>query len=422
MDPKSFYKTATIDPNNKVVVFNRIYDLYRFNEVVAPSLTGQARSIYDGVQSGATSSASRINWFGTTNVADVIGTLDQYTFSNELNNFIQRTRSNTVNVDVRDISQKKKMTFTERDIGVFSFDLASLGLVPLYEYYSPLLNRVVDSFMVRGIRYPDGKMVYFHKNIIGIPQHEIFWSIKDGAYFSPMLNAQVKGQLVEVIDDKFYHKDIPSVPEHEVDQKQKIDSKGKKVFLSTWKKSFIYFPKIDKKIPRIDLIINAAYSGAVAANTQMIYGSMAGLAIAEKLQNSGVKFRIFASIGDALNNSNNMYRFIKLKDENEPLNANGLAIILSDGRYYRYQDFLNVCTTAYELGWGESVKNGISGPINNPALIKGMFVEYLKATKDFDSGQTIVENAKIVIPTVLSDQAATDLYNRTITDIQNIIP
>lgn len=421
-DPKLFYDSKTVRPNEKVIVFDGLYKALDFINAVQPNLTGTPQSVYDNLidPTAIQRKANDVSWYGTTDSSQVTGQLNRFLFTNELDTFLNSLRSQTVRTDVRDIDQKKKMTFTELEMGVFSFDLASLGLVRVFEYYSPLLQTIVDSNLVTSFKAPSGDLLFFFKGVEGYPTHEVFYNGK-GYWESKLLGRPVNFDDVFVgSDGKDYIKGVDGIPKHEVERRQKKNNRGLPMFSSTWKKSFIYFPKSNKRLPRIDLIINAAYYSSVNAVNQMIWGTMAGITIAEKLQNSGVNFRMFIADVDEWSNRQTLYKFIKIKDEDEPLNANGLAIASADARFYRNTMFRLSVTSAFELGWGNNITSAISGTLNDTTRIKRAFIDYLKQSQDFDDADSIVEDAKIVFRTDLNEQSARNQYNTIVQQIANL--
>ena len=239
------------------------------------------------------------------------------------------------------------------------------------------------------------------------------------------MDREVSFQEAEKIEteDKieYYMPEKLKIEKHEVERRQKVDKKGNKVFSSTFKKSFIYIPKVTSQLPRIDLIINASYSYSVDALDQMIWSSMAAISIAEKLSASNVDFRIYASYPVRFNNNKKTYTFVKIKDSSEPLNINGLAIMTSDGRQFRYQQFKGYILTGADAGYGSDIGGGIGSPINDETDIKNAFIEYLKKTKNFDSSDAAVfEDSKIVFGQSLNRQSAIDKYKDVIKQISKV--
>lgn len=419
------YKKEFLDSNNAVFMFDKIYDYKdyiktRVDEL--PQLNENANRVYKQIfnESSLKSMASDPNWYGTTNIEEVKGTLDKYLFADDLNNFLDQFKDQTVSADKLDIDQKKKIVFTSQEIGIFSFDLASLGLIRVYEYYSPTLDKIVSPNFIKSYRDDNGRLIFYHIEVVGVPRHRVEVG-EDGSLFSKRLMRKLDQEEVDKEDDgdeiSYFYRGKPHIEKHEVERRQKVDKKGNKVFSSTFKKSFIYIPKVETTLPRIDLIINASYRAGVNAKTQMIWSSMAAIAVAEKLAKSNVDFRIFASY-PVENSGKTIYTFVKIKDVNEPLNINGLAVLTSDARQYRYEQFKAIIALNAEAGWGSLVNTSLGSPINDVPKIKNAFIKFLKSQQDFDSNDgDVYENSKIVFGQSLSRDSATELYDKTIKEI-----
>ena len=422
------YSKEVIAPNTTVFMFDKIYDYNDFIEektIELPQLNANAKRVFDDSVSDAAveSKARDTAWYGTKDVNSVKGKLDTFIDSNRLNSFLEQFRNQTVSFDITDIDQKKKLRFTSQEIGIFSFDLASLGLIRVYEYFSPYLNKIISGNFVRSFKNDEGQLVFYHIMVEGYPRHLL--QLKKGFLNSTRLDREVSFQEAEKIEteDKieYYMPEKPKIEKHEVERRQKVDKKGNKVFSSTFKKSFIYIPKVTSKIPRIDLIINASYSYRVNALDEMIWSSMAAISIAEKLSASNVDFRIYASYPVEFRNNKKAFTYVKIKDSSEPLNINGLAILTSDGRQFRYQQFKGYILTGADAGYGNDIPSSIGTPINNEREIKNAFIEYLKKTKNFDSSDAAVfEDSKIVFGQSLTRQAAIDKYNTVVGQISNV--
>jgi hypothetical protein len=422
------YKKEVIEPNTTVFMFDKIYEYNDFIEQKGNELANinrNAKRVFDDNTGDAyvQSTARDVTKFGTTDISKVTGKLDTFLDSNKLNQFLDQFRNQTVSFDITDIDQKKKIVFTSQEIGIFSFDLASLGLVRVYEYFSPYLNKIISPNFVRSYKNDEGQLVFYHIMVEGVPRHLL--KLKGGKLYSHRLDREVSFEEAEKIesedDIKYFMPEKPKIEKHEVERRQKVDKKGNKVFSSTFKKSFIYIPKVTTQLPRIDLIINASYGWSVSAVDQMIWSSMAAISIAEKLSASNVDFRIYASYPVKVNNNKKVYTFVKIKDSGEPLNINGIAILTSDGRQFRYQQFKGFITTAADAGYGNDIPMSIGTPIINEGDIKNAFIEYLKRTKDFDSDDAAVfDNSKIVFGQSLNRQAAVDKYNQVVQQISNV--
>ena len=422
------YRKEVVAPNTTVFMFDKIYDYNDFIEEKAielPKLSANAKRVYDSSVSDTAvkSMANDIKWYGTKDVNSVKGKLDTFLDSNRLNQFLEQFRNQTVSFDSIDIDQKKKIVFTAQEIGIFSFDLASLGLVRVYEYFSPYLNKIISGNFVRSYKNDEGQLVFYHILVEGYPRHAL--QLKKGVLHSARLDREVSFEEAEKIETEdsieYFMPEKLKIEKHEVERRQQVDKKGNKVFSSTFKKSFIYIPKVNSQLPRIDIIINASYSAYVDATEQMIWSSMAAISIAEKLSASNVDYRIYASYPVEFNGGKKTYTFVKIKDSGEPLNINGLAVMTSDARQFRFQQFKGFITTGADAGYGDNIGGGIGRPIINEADIKNAFIEYLKKTKDFDSDDAAVfEDSKLVFGQSLNRDSAINKYNDVIKQISKV--
>jgi len=422
------YRKEVVAPKTTVFMFDKINDYNDFIEEKAielPKLSANAKRVYDDSTGDAfvNSTAKDITKFGTTDVDVVKSKLNTFLDSDKLNLFLDQFRNQTVSFDATDIDQKKKIVFTSQEIGIFSFDLASLGLVRVYEYFSPYLNKIISPNFVRSYKNNEGQLIFYHIMVEGVPRHRL--DLKGGKLYSYRLDREVDFEEAEKIEDEdnieYFMPEKPKIEKHEVERRQKVDKKGNKVFSSTFKKSFIYIPKITTQLPRIDLIINASYRWGVSATDEMIWSSMAAITIAEKLANSNVDFRIYASYPVEFRNGKKAFTYVKLKDVNEPLNINGLAIMTSDGRQFRYQQFKGFILTGADAGYGNDIPSSIGSPLNDEAEIKNNFIEYLKKAQDFDSNDAeVFKESKIVFGQSLNRKAAMDKYDEVIKQISKV--
>jgi hypothetical protein len=368
------YKKIKLDNERTVFSFDKIYEYNEYVEQITNQLTGNALDVFNDTLNDnyVQRKANDIKWYGTNNANEVKGELNEFLFIDDLNRFLDEFRNSTVNFDSIDIDQKKKIVFTSQEIGIFSFDLASVGLVRVYEYYSPLLQKIVNPNFVKSYKGDDGSIIFYHVEVKEVPAHKV--EKKGSSYYSEKLKREVEPSKVYIEENNgvidFYYPTIEAIPQHDLVRKQQVSKYGKPKFASTFKKSFIHIPKINSKLPRIDLIINASYDYTVNAQTQMLWSSMAAIVVAEKLAKSGVDFRIFVAYSNSFKRNKEVYTFVKLKDTFEPLNINGLAIMTSDARLYRYKLFKGIIGTAFDAGYGSQISDGIAGVINNTQKIK----------------------------------------------------
>lgn len=423
----SYYDKKVLNPNKVVYSFDSLGDYIKFTHEIEPTMNGNARTGWDRQKASVGNSIRNIgvSWFGTTDAASVTGKKNSFLFNNELSNFLQNLRNQTVNTNIIDIDQQKKIQFTEKDIGIFSFDLASLGLIRVYEYYSPLLKRIVDNDYVRSYETGSGDMVFYHVKVDYIPRHRVRYNKNEGGYFSTVLNKLIPFTDLQVIaeDDEimYFYPEQTEIPQHDVERKQKQNEDGSYKFATTFKKSFIYVPKVNNLLPRIDLIVTSSYHGGVKAEKQMIWNVMAALSIAEKLSASNVNYRIIAAYTDRAKQDKEVYSYVKIKDENQPLDINQMAILLSDGRFFRYETFLGSFATMFDAGFNQYIDPiGISSTINGQR-VKDTYIEYLKTKSGFsDTEAAKNSNSKILFNQALSESDAINEFNRVVTQISKL--
>jgi len=421
---------SSVKPNSQTILFDSYFDYVDYINDLVPKLQGNARTVYDLTFSQTTleNDARDENWFGTTDLSQVTDDVTTFLFNSELSQELEAFDRRNTNIEQIDLEQKKKITFTAQEIGIFSFDLASLGLIPVVEYFSPLLNRIVGGDEVRSYKTGNGDVIFYHIFVAEIPQH--YLEQEKGKLFSPILNIFVNENspyvVKEIIDGKlvFIHLKMEEIPRHDVQQRQVIGDNGLPKFSSTWKKSFIYIPQIPFQLPQIDIVIQVSYRSSVEARNEMFWTAVAVNAIIEKLSKSNVRFRIYAGGAISWNRFQTQVvsNFIKLKDLNDPLNVNTTAIISSDARNFRYQFFKYIITASYDLGYNSDINSGLGRQINDAQFTKDSLIEALKRSKDFGSSKDDSLNAdtKIIINACFSQDEAQETFDRAIRQIKNL--
>jgi hypothetical protein len=426
----TYYRREKLAGEQTAFLFDGLDPYNRFIDEVDQAAQGNARRGFDMINApNYVSSNASQRWYGTDDTSWQSQPISTFLFNNELDSFLQSFRNSTVNVDISDIDQQKSIKFTEKEIGVFSFDLASLGLIKVYEYYSPLLKRIVKPEFVKSFKNDRGELIFYHIYTPAVPKHICKYNISTSGYYSNILKRNVnKSDLVEEITDNeiyFVFPERAEIPRHDVERKQKIGENGKPKFATTFKKCFIEIPKIEKPLPRIDIIVPATYSAGVNAQNQMLYGSMAAITLAEKLSKSGVNYRIIACYGvqtTGSGRSKEVYPFVTLKKEGEPLDKNKIAVLLSDGRQFRYRQFKGFFAVQFDAGYDSNISVlSIGRPITGTQEIKRAYLDLLsKSPNPEDRAAAERPNSKIVLPLALSERDAQNAYNSIINQIVNL--
>lgn len=431
----SYYQKKVLDGNRTAFMFDTLIDYNRFISEISAKAPNNSNSGMGIQQTNDLSyirrRSSDANWYGTTNVNLITGNIDEFLFNDDLNRYIENVRDKSVKVDIIDIDQQKAIKFTEKEIGIFSFDLASLGLIPVYEFYSPLLKTIVSGNLVRSVKNAQGQDIFYHIEQPAIPEHEVKYNASLNGYFSPILNRVIdRSELIEVVRENmptiYLYPTKEEIPQHDVERRNKLDESGNRKFSTTFKKSFIEIPKIEKPLPRIDIIVGSSFSSRIKAQTEMIYNSMSAIALAEKLSKAGVNFRLIACYPQTTSGSQrkDVFGFVTIKKEGQTFDKNNTAVLLSDGRNTRYNSFKGWMSMFYDSGYDAYVNAGTIGyPINDADRIKNAYMDFLALSDNpEDVKASLNPSSKIVVTGAFSEQQAVDQYNSIIEQISNLAP
>lgn len=422
------YKT---NPSTAVFLYDSYYEyldyIERQREVIFRNPTSNAKRVWDGYFDETVTKrrlrSDGTDWWGTTDFDELTQELRTYQFSSTLIPTVENIQRQTLmDVDVN-IQQKKQITFTSQEIGIFSFDLASLGLIRVFEYYSPLLKSFVDPNYVKSYKTGTGSIVFYHIYVAEIPEHIL--QQKEGKLFSPLLNRFVDKKNTEAKIDEdgsiyFVYLAQKEIPKHDVEQIQKTDENGQKVFSSTWKKSFIHIPPISKQLPQIDLISVASFSGNRTPENNMFWSAVAMNVLIQILEQSNIRFRVYNGIANEWSRTKKQIGFIRVKDINDALDRNIASILTADARSFRYNGFKWVLGAGYDNGADRSIDTSFGAVINDTNELKTAFIEALKQKKDWGSSMedTLNPRTKVLLPSVTSRQGALDAIQNAIDQIK----
>lgn len=428
----SYYKRQELDSRRTSFYFRDMTAFNRFIDEVEQTCTGNARRGFNRLNEPdyKRSRARNRDWYGTTNASEVTNNIQTYINNTRLNDFIQSLRDRTVSIDKTDLDQVKTIKFTEQEIGIFSFDLASLGLIPVIEFYSPLLKRVVSGNNVLcekdennvPIKDANGNLKFYHIPKPEIKEHVVQFNAALNGYYSDVLNRLVEESEISLNNkNQFVFNYQPEIKQHAVEKRQKEEN-GKKKWSTTFKKSFIYIPKVEKPLPRIDIIVGVSFSAGETAD-EIMYNCMGAITLAEKLSKSRVNYRILVGVAIRTNNRKTAIGFICAKKEDEALDSNKMAILMSDPRQYRWQGFRAMYAMQYDAGYDSEIDvQGIGYIETDPNVIRSMYIDYLKTSQDpSDIAASKREDTKIVFNGARSLQQATNEYNRVVQQISNVI-
>lgn len=427
---EKYFDKLVINSNKNVYVFENYSNYIDFANEMQGKLTGNALARQRQIDANNYYSQNGgQKWFGATSGNELTSEINQYLYSSELDtNTTTLLNNDKINNQFSRLDQTKKMKFTEQEIGVFSFDLASLGLLPIVEYYSPLLKKVVSGNNVKSFVNQEGKRIFFHVEKPFIPKHLCNYSAKSQGFYSSFFQRNVdKNDLIEEVnlntnEIDYYYPEQEKIEQHFVEQRQVLNKDGQKKFTTTWKKSFVYFPIQDKPMPRVDIVVISSFISDVDAN-EFQYGATIAVALAKKLSQFNIDYQILISTPKEwqIRPKPKQFTFIKAKAKGDVLDIPKISILTGDPRQYRYTKFKVDFALAQEAGWSDNVDSSFGSPLRNVDEVKENYIKYLQNSLDPSDNEVAKKPETIlVVGGVNTYQGAENQYQSILRQLQNI--
>ncbi|TYB78347.1 DUF7192 family protein [Bizionia myxarmorum] len=248
------------------------------------------------------------NFYGPeTEVEKLSEGYTQFQKPNLLNETINNLNAE-IKEDLFSSMEKPKMKINDR-FGMFSFDLASMAMTYIYEYFKVSNNEKVDA------------------------------------------------NLVETIKNKLIYKPTGEAVKQEIKRREN----GTPVVVSSVRNSLIDFEKQDKQDRSVEIMVLNAFSSDLQVE-KIIYNSMAAITTAQNLIKKGFRVKITA-LKVIENKKTTYFHFVPAKRFNQPLDINAAAYVCGDPRFYRYAGFkLNImgCDRNNEI-----ISEGLGSPVNS---------------------------------------------------------
>ncbi len=186
--------------------------------------------------------------------------------------------------------KRKKIHYNPNGLGVFLFDRAAMGMYRLKEFFSPSLNKVVEREEVQRLK---GEYRLIKDNSLVVER----WEEKEG--------------------------------------KPKIRTSSKNVYT--------FYEKVNKEKQAVDLLVSCGGHVGIIGE-QFLYSGMSALIVAQLLEQAGIPNRISIVIGSSPDKySHTAYAcLIPVKNYDERLDINLLALLSSDPRFFRYEGFRGI--------------------------------------------------------------------------------
>lgn len=228
------------------------------------------------------------DWFGkNTSYEEMSAGITQYK-SPELIEEIYAQVNDKISASTRSKIKTRKINYNPTGLGVFVFDRAAMGLYRLKEYYSQSHNRVVDKSEV---------------------------SLSANGYILSADNSEITERWEE-------HPD------------------GRPKIRTTSKNVFAWFPPQRKEKSAVEMFITCGAPAAINAD-KFLYSGIAAIITAQILEIARIPTRINLVIGSSPDQFEKkaFASIIPVKNYDETLDVNLLALLTSDPRFFRYEGF-----------------------------------------------------------------------------------
>jgi hypothetical protein len=343
--------------------FNNLLDYHKWVNVSIGNISKKNRDLLAMFHKSTIDQYIRQNpnWFGEgTSYSELVKGITQYKDPQLIENIFNQI-NDKVSTQTKDKIKARKVRFNPNGLGVFVFDRASMGMYRLKEFYSPSLNQVVDE-----------KLVISTKNGYKL--------LSDSSH----------------IEERY-------------EQKENGDPKIR----TTSKNVYAYFPKKNKEKQAVELFISCGGHVGIKAD-QLLYSGISAIVVAQLLEMARIQTKIsivFGSSPDGFEQS--VYAcLVPVKNYDETLDVNLLALLTSDPRFFRYEGFKGIIAS-YDYFNAKCPDS----------LGKGMTKNYLSQViekSDYSKQKALAPN-RFYFGWTFSEQAAIEQINETIEEISKRI-
>lgn len=233
-------------------------------------------------------------------------------------------------MDMGGITERDKLKPTSNPLGIFSFGLAAPTLYRKVEWYVPDLDIIVDGNDVKSVGSGGEKRYYAMVNGV---QYNV-WRQQEG---TQDILRYVPESTRKLTDDGMYI----TIPEKGVGTdgktyRLKYATKNKKIYLEK--------PKETGEAQFIDLFINIGGLGGMNS-VGMLVKIAPIMMLAEKLENAGVRTRLYGLFAQEVRSTNVdelFYSFV-VKEYGAQVDIDRVASLTADPRFFRILGF-NYCS------------------------------------------------------------------------------
>lgn len=286
-------------------------------------------------------SVSNREWFGEPLLTSMQDGLDRtrYQRMNDYediyNRYIKPRIQEILKTSMAKLEQPK-ITYNDRQLGIFDFNRASLGLIPVYKYYSIKHKKIVDGSEVETYESDNGykyKLISDNTPVISVPS---------------LLTDDDK------LRDKIYNEIYKGADVFETIAKYDVRIGGVDAFTSTYKKVWVQKEKVKKLKNAIRIFVKIGENSDCRFDDYKWNGYLA-LGIAEVLDILGYAVNVVGIYGtdeqinytgDGNLVSGTRFNAINLKRFDETIDKGSLLYFTSDMSFFRVKVFDSIIREA----------------------------------------------------------------------------
>jgi hypothetical protein len=257
-----------------------------------------------------------IEWFGEgTTPEELIDGITEYSNPKLIDELMGKVNSDIPKATTEQV-KARKLAFNDRGMGLFSFERAAMGLYRLKELHSESLGRRVE--------------------------HE---------------ECRISGRNYVLAADG-----------SEVTERWEQNADGKPKARTSTKKVFAWFSKRNKEREAVEIYIGCGGNSNLSAE-RMLYSGMGAIVFAQILAKAGIPTKITVMVGTTPDQAATAYfSLVPVKNYDEPLDANLLATLSSDPRFFRYDGFKGLIAV-YDH-FGQNIPNNLGSVMPREMLVR----------------------------------------------------
>ena len=301
-----------------------------------------------------------LDFVGSDDLDELNGDIKDFADVNALDSIIDNVKDLFSTISLGGAFDKDRFIATAMPIGIFDFSLASQGLYKPQEYYSPDLDKLINPDLVRTINKNPLIFVYYGKDGYDFKAY-VLTQQQEGTYCvgkkEDYIKKLVKGGTDLKLAKDMAKKEFPNC-------RLVFRTTTKKVYLTRASNSLADNESGGEKY--VDIL---APIGGLAKQTprSLMYSVMPSLLLVYFLNNAGIKTRVLGTmqsakndniLGGAIRDTYRGFESFVIKDYDETLDFNKVAILTADSRIFRWKIFEGIAGF-YNDKFDEDIGSGL---------------------------------------------------------------